>query len=118
MSDHPPPSAHRKWAGAGKTALIGAAVLAGAGALTLGLVLAVPQGFSWGGAVTVLALVPLLVPERYRHIGTGLSGIAILAVVGVSILSIGPFFLPSLACMVFSSVAYFLARRSSSGDRA
>lgn len=112
VSDHPSPSAHAKWVRAGKTALISAAVLAGAAALTLGFVLSVPQGFTWGGAVTVLALVPLLVPERYRHIGTGLAGIAILTVVGLGILSIGPYFLPALACMVFSSVAYFLARRS------
>ncbi|MBE3000136.1 hypothetical protein IDM40_15695 [Nocardiopsis sp. HNM0947] len=50
-------------------------------------------------------------PERYRHIGTGLASVAILAMVGISILSIGPYFLPALACMVFSSVAYCLASK-------
>lgn len=113
MTDHPPPSTHGRWTRAGRTALIGAAALAGAGALTLGFVLSVPQGFTWGGAATVLALAPLFIPERHRHIGAALSGLAILTVVGAGILSIGPFFLPSLACMVFSSVAYFPAHRSS-----
>lgn len=91
----------------GKIALFTAPVVAIAATLLLMAATAqAPQILGWGGLITLVTAAPLAVPLRYRCIAIWVCAALVLAMIALSILSIGVYFTPALAALAIAGVAH------------
>ncbi|MFD0772889.1 hypothetical protein ACFQZ2_03015 [Streptomonospora algeriensis] len=91
----------------GRAALIAAPIAAAAATVILMATAgAVPQVLIWGGLTTLVTLVPVIVPARYRRTVIWICAAAVLAAVGLAILSIGAYFVPALIALVVAGLTY------------
>lgn len=58
----------------------------------------------WGGAVTLVAALPLAVPERHRRLVLWACTALLLVMIALSVLSIGVYFLPALLALLVASL--------------
>ncbi|KII00215.1 hypothetical protein LP52_02540 [Streptomonospora alba] len=85
----------------GKAALIAAPIAAAvATAILTATAGPVPQVLAWGGSTTLISLAPLIVPAPYRRTAIWICAAAVLAAVGLAILTIGAYFVPALIALV------------------
>lgn len=91
----------------GTAALVAAPVAAAAATVVLMATAGpVPQMLLWGGSTTLISLVPLIVPAPYRRTAVWICAAAVLAAVGLAILTIGAYFVPALIALVVAGATY------------
>lgn len=86
---------------AARIALLTAPVAAAAATLLLVVIGGqVANVLVWGGAATLVAAIPLAVPERHRRVAIWACSALLLVMIALSILSIGVYFFPALLALI------------------